>query len=455
MESNRQNPISRRNFIKIGSTLTAGGVLSSGMATNRVFASNQEDQIPKINVYRTFGRTGFKVSDISMGSTKVKDANVYRYAYDHGINYFDNAEGYSNGDAERNLGKALKHMERPKVFITTKLHLEADESEESIISRFRKCMERLDTDYVDCLYMHGVKKVSLLDKPEFHSAVAKLKADGKLRFCGISSHGPRRDDQDSMEKVLTAAALDGRFDAMLLIYNFMNQEAGNNIIEACKQKNVGTSAMKTSPGILKVDDYNPDQPTEAQLRRLNRLKRRYDSEDEINKGMQSWIGRQRETHEKTQPFIEKHGIKSEEELRFSSIRWILQNQDMQTTCISFSDFDLIDKLIPYSGRALNEEETGFLNDCKDIFNDQYCRHGCTDCMHKCPHHLPVSTIMRYAYYYKHQGRQKEAMKKYAGLLKKHNYLSCIDCDEPCIGACTYNVDIPSQLVHAHNMLSFV
>ena len=49
---------------------------------------------------------------------------------------------------------------------------------------------------------------------------------------------------------------------------------------------------------------------------------------------------------------------------------------------------------------------------KGLFDDQYCRHGCNSCMQACPHHLPVSTIMRYAYYFEHQGREKEAIIKY-------------------------------------------
>ena len=247
-----KNPISRRKFIQIGGALTAGSTLSAGLMPNRVFAGSQEEKQPKISKFKTLGRTGFQASDVSMGGTRVREANIYRYAYDCGVNYFDVAEGYHNGDAERDLGKALKHMERKKVFITTKLHLDPDESEESILNRFRECLKRLDTDYVDALYLHSVKRVSLLDKPEFHSAIAKFKADGKLRFSGLSSHGPRRDSEDSMEKVMLAAAEDGRFDLMLFIYNFMNRGSGDKILKACKENNVGATAMKTSPGVLNL-----------------------------------------------------------------------------------------------------------------------------------------------------------------------------------------------------------
>lgn len=444
--------LNRRKFIQMSTALAAGGAISTSSLPTKIFAQESENITPKIKKYRTLGRTGFEVSDISMGCTRSKDPNVYRYAYDCGMNYYDTAEGYQSGDSERNLGMALKNMDRKKVFVTTKLPVSADESEKSIQDRFWKCMERLDTEYIDALYMHSVKEISLLDKIEFHAVANKMKSEGKIRFVGVSSHGPRNENQDSMEKVLTAAALDGRFDLMLLVYNFMNRKAAENILKACKEKNVGTTAMKTAPGVLKVDDYNPDNPTETQKRQLQRLKKRYDTEEEIDAGMEKWLKNKRETFEKTKPFMAKYGVKSEDELRIASIRWVMDNPDMHSTCVSFRDFDSIDKMVPYSGQKLSELETGFLKNYQDIFNEKYCRHGCHDCMHRCPHHMPVSTIMRYAYYFEHQGREKEAMDKYRRMTEEKATV-CEDCHAPCLSACKFHLDIPAQLMAAHNLLT--
>ncbi len=444
--------ISRRNFFKISGALTAGSAISAGMAPQKVLANNPQDQELKIKEYRTLGRTGFKVSAMSMGTLRVKESNVIRYAYDAGINYFDNAEGYQNGESERKLGQALKHMDRKKIFLTTKIHVAEDESEESILNRFAACQERMKTEYIDCFYMHAVKKVSLLDKPEFHSAVSKLKSEGRLRFSGLSSHGPRRKDEDSMEKVLTAAAHDGRFDVMLLIYNFMNEKAGNNIIKACKENNVGATAMKTSPGELTGMKYDPANPTRAQEKQLKKLEDRYDSEEEIEKKMNDWIEDQQEDYLKTKPFAEKYGITSEEKLKIDSIRWVINNSDMHAACISLVDFEFVDKIIPYSGLRLDEKDTGFIDNFKSLFNDQYCRHGCSNCIEACPHQLPVSTIMRYAYYFKYQGWEKEAMLKYSHLNGADASL-CEGCHSPCLNSCEFQVNIPRQLKAAHNLLT--
>jgi aryl-alcohol dehydrogenase-like predicted oxidoreductase len=238
--------ISRRKFIGIGGAAIAAGAIPIGSTVGGP-PTDEKKKVPKIAQYRTLGRTGFKVSDVSMGGTRVQDSSVYSYALDSGINYFDTAERYGGGTSEKLLGEALKSVDRKKIFITSKIHVGEKDSEATVIDRFSKCQERLGTDYIDAFYLHGVSDLDTIKHAGFHSAMDKLKADGRLRFVGISSHGSRWGrGAASMEDVLCAAAEDGRFDLMLLIYNFMNKEAGEKVLAACKAKNVGTTAMKTA-----------------------------------------------------------------------------------------------------------------------------------------------------------------------------------------------------------------
>ena len=106
---------SRRDFLKSGGLLLAGSTCGGLKAQDTDGKRGQ----PKIKEYRKLGRTGFEVSDISMGGTRNRESTVFRYAYEHGVNYFDTAEGYINGNSEKLLGQALKHMDRKKIFITT------------------------------------------------------------------------------------------------------------------------------------------------------------------------------------------------------------------------------------------------------------------------------------------------------------------------------------------------
>jgi predicted aldo/keto reductase-like oxidoreductase len=445
----KDNSISRRRFIKTGSIILAGSALS---VTKAKETEQRIEKINKINHHRKLGRTGFQASDISMGCTRNRESNVFRYAYDKGVNYFDTAESYIGGKSEKVLGDALKFMDRKKIFITTKLHLGHEETKEGILERFRKCQERLQTEYVDCLFMHSVKDVKLLDHAGFHDAVKELKSQGRLRFCGVSSHGPRNEDQDSMETVLTAAAEDGQFDLMLLVYNFMNAEAGENILKACKKNDVGTTAMKTAPGALKVEPVDPENLTADQEKLMQRYQQRGMSEEKALQRLKRRAKEMEESVEKTKPFAKKYNLTSKEQLKLTSIQWVLQNPDMHTVCVSFSEFTQVDQTIPISGSEMSQLDHRLLQDYGTLFKSSYCRHGCHQCLSACPHQLPVSTIFRYAYYFQNQGREKEAMVKYSRL-QGRNGTFCAECNAPCLNHCPHGVDIQAHLMHAHSNLT--
>ena len=453
MPNKHQNAskISRRNFVKFGGAVIAGSTLNIPPLKNAHLS--QEETEAKIKEYRVLGRTGFKVSDISMGTTRMREANVVRYAYDSGINYFDTAESYGNGNSEKMVGEALQFMDRKKVFITTKLHFEENATKEELLDRFTKCQERLKTDYVDALYIHSASTVKILNHTGFHDAVKELKAAGRLKHTGVSNHGPRGDGE-SMEKVLCAAAEDGRFDLMLLSYNFMNKEEAEKVLAACKKNNVGTTAMKTSPGMLAVSPLDPDNLTKDQQEYLDRIMKRGTSKEKAMARLKRRVNRQLASYENSKTFVEKHGIKTQDQLRKTSIHWVASNPDMHTTCVSFSSFDMIDMIVPVSGVKLSAADQQFLEDYKLVFNAQYCRHGCNNCVSSCPHQLPVSTIMRYAYYYEMQGNEKLAMEKYLKLRDKNASL-CFDCSAPCTASCPHNLDIPVQLTQAHSLLTLV
>ena len=192
--------------------------------------------------------------------------------------------------------------------------------------------------------------IPTLSHEGFHAAFNQLKADGKVKFMGLSCHGGRGNDA---EKTLLAAVEDGRFDLMLLIYNFMNKDSANKVLAACKQKNIGTTAMKTAPGVLKVDTLDPENLTEQQKESIERSISRGRTREQALERIKQSIERQKETHEKTKPFLEKYPAETPEQLRIKSIHWAIQNPDIHTACVSFSDFELIDKVIPLSGTKLS------------------------------------------------------------------------------------------------------
>ena len=440
-----KSSVSRRQF------LIAGGAAAAASGLTIATSADGSDEKPKITRYRTLGRTGFEVSDIAMGNG-ASDSNLVRYAYDHGINYFDTGESYGNGKHERIIGGAMKHMERSKIFVTTKLELKEGDTEQTILDRYGRCLERLETGYADALFMHAVYNADTVDNESFHAAAKRLKANDKVRYLGLSCHGPRKDGQDSMEKVLSTAVEDGRFDLCLMSYNFMNTEGAERVLALARKNNFGTTAMKTAPGAVEIQPFDPENPTGEDLEYIERKEKEGQTRAESIEKIQQWRAQQKKTFEGTKPFREKYGPTSIAEMRDTAIKWVLQNDDMHAVCVRMSEFEHVDRFVALSGSNLELAEKRSLDEFRLAHNRLYCRHGCSECLNRCSEGLPVSTIMRYSYYFTGQGREKEAMGKYARL-GTANGARCLGCDAPCDGACPHGIDIRANLLSAHSLLT--
>ena len=452
------NGIDRRSFVKVGGGALAGGAVlgpsvltpgASGLPSLFPFQTGQE---ARIQSYRTLGRTGWKASDIGMGTGPLKEANVVRYAFDKGINYFDTAESYENGGAERAMGEALQHIDRNKVFIATKALIRPQDDTEAVITKVRQSLERMRTEYVDAYSMHYVSTVEGVSHPGYHAAMDQLKTEGRVKYTGASYHGPEELDQTGTADVLGAAAEDGRFDMLLFVYNFLNHSEGDRILAACKANNVGTTAMKTAPGRLRPEPFDPENLSEAYQEYYDNMVGRGRSPEEAMEVIRKALEARNAVVDRTRPFVDEYGIQTEEALQFASIQWVLQNPEMHTACISIDTFDLIDKLVALSGSRLTNPAEELLREVRVALGSQYCRHGCVECVEKCPSNVPVSTIMRYAYYFEGQGRERYAMSNYAGL-KGGGADPCRDCPGHCVGSCRYGIDVQPNMLQAHNLLT--
>jgi predicted aldo/keto reductase-like oxidoreductase len=438
MSKSNNGDMNRRRFLK--NSAIGVGAVGMGIGTGvKVLGENPKapSSSPlKIKEYRTLGRTGFKVSDISSGF--VDNPAVLERMLDAGVNYIDSAESYKN---EPMVGSVVKKRDRKSVFITTKLEVEKDSSKEGFLSRARKCLERLQTDYIDCIMMHGPEKVETLKTGGFHAAMQQLKNEGKLRFVGVSNHGSNwfRDPAQPMEKILTAAAVDGRFDVMLLAYNFIQDDNGAKVLKICREKNIGTTLMKANPigNIPKIKD------------RIEKLKKEGKEVPDVYPPM---ITRLEAKRKRAEVFIKKYQVDNYNRMRDAAIRFCLSNPDVHTICCAFRNFDHLEDFIPLSGTRLQDMEKKQLSAYKEGCGWFYCRHACGICEPACPHQVPVNTIMRYNHYFDAQGKEKYAMKSYAKISGPKADL-CVDCKGFCESACPYGVPIHGLLTLAHRTLS--
>jgi len=437
-----KKPMQRREFIKV-STLGAVGVGIPGhkvISTSAAVCARTPTNELKIKEYRLLGRTGFKVSDISAGEHQGNDA-ILSTLLDAGVNYIDTGESYGRGRDERVIGQVVKERDRKSVFITTKLYLSKDRTKKSIIARARKCLDRLQTDYIDCIMIHSAQNVATIKEKGFHDAMSELKTEGRVRFVGISNHGTfwTNEPAESMEKILLAAAEDGRFDVMLLVYNFLAKENGAKVLKACADKNIGTTLMKTNPVAdylyfkYEVDKYKKEGKEVPKF--YNRLFRRYEK-----------------LVEESQYFVKKFNLENPNEIRDAAIRYSLDNPFVNSVCATFVNFEDVEDFLKLSGSRFSPQDKKTLAAYKKGCSIFYCRHACCLCESSCPHRVPVNTIMRYNHYFVAQHREKRAMLKYSEL-PTAKADRCLNCEGPCEAACPFNVPIHALLINAHNRLT--
>ncbi len=432
----------RRAFIKNTSlgAMATPFLLRGKNHTDENLPGEGDTDSPLIKSYKTLGRTGFRVSDISIG-TPPSEA-ILKASLKSGMNYIDTAEQYGNGNNEKMIGKVIKDFDRKKIFISTKIYEEGGyKSKQDVVDRVRKAVERLQSDYVDCVMLHGADNTRILKDEAFHGAMEQLKAEGKVKYVGVSCHGSawQLPPEEDLNTVLLAAVDDGRFDVFLMTYNFVNREKAEKVLRACAEKKVGTAIMKSNPMIT-------FKAIQGYIERLE------ENDTRIDDTLRAWENRLVAENNQAREYFGKYGYKDEDEqLVEAAIRFVIGNPDANTVCLPFKSINDVERWASNSGRPLDEEHTALLDYYRQHFGSLNCRFGCRECAGACPHNVQVSTIMRYNYYFQNKGQEKYAMQRYADLEGKQAGI-CRDCPGYCQEACPYGVLARPMLSMAHENL---
>lgn len=149
--------------------------------------------------YRRLGRSGLKISEISLGSWVTFGSQVDEFtsielmqaAYDSGINFFDNADIYANGQAEVVMGRALKNIPREGLVISSKVFWPTMPgpngrglSKKHITESVNASLKRLGTDYIDLYFCHRFDPDTPIDEIVF--TMDNLVRQGKILYWGTS-----------------------------------------------------------------------------------------------------------------------------------------------------------------------------------------------------------------------------------------------------------------------------
>ncbi len=432
----------RRRFIERSSL----GIMGAGLAAGKPVLPGSGlklEEKPKIMEYRTLGRTGFRVSDISSGSPSSEA--VLKLLLDSGVNYIDTGEQYGNGNNERMIAKVLKDYDRKKIFIMDKIYTDTDfGSREEVLNRMRQALDRLETDYIDCMGIHSAENSRIVTDEAFHSAAQQLKQEGRVKYVGLSCHGNNHllNPEENLETVLTAALEDGRFDHIQMAYNFMNADMAGKVMKACGEKGIGISVIKSNP-------------VQLYIMLDERIKKAEEAGEEPNEYTVRFYDKFKAMTEEGREYFRGFGAVTDDQMMLAATKFVLSNPDVGTILYQFANFNDVNTLIGLSGQRLTPKESAMLDNYKEAFGHLNCRIGCNQCESACPHHLPVGTIMRYNYYFSVKKREREAMKKYAKLPGGRPHELCNDCPGYCESACPYGVETRSILAMAHHNLHWM
>jgi aryl-alcohol dehydrogenase-like predicted oxidoreductase len=189
-------------------------------------------------------RDGIQLSMIGFGGIVVvgleqNDAGrIVAEAFDRGVNYFDVAPSYGNGEAETKLGEALRPY-RPKVFLACKT---GRRDAEGARAELERSLQRLHTDHLDLYQFHAVTTMKdveqILGPGGAAETFLKARQQGKVRYLGCSAHS---------EEAAIAMLDRFRLDSILFPINFVcfsQANFGPQVIAHAKEKGTARLALK-------------------------------------------------------------------------------------------------------------------------------------------------------------------------------------------------------------------
>jgi len=207
--------------------------------------------------YRTFPGTDVRVSEVGLGLwtlstgwwgdvTDEQAIDMMRRALDeYGVTFFDAADAYANGRSERQLAQAFEGR-RSDVVYATKIGYDiydeaaarARRGQSELPQRFEpkfmrfavdKCLERLDTDYIDVLQLHNVK-MEHVRTPEIWETMRELVREGKVRAWG-AAFGPAI---GWLYEAVELVEREPDINTIQMIWNILEQHPGTAMIEAAR-----------------------------------------------------------------------------------------------------------------------------------------------------------------------------------------------------------------------------
>lgn len=223
--------------------------------------------------YRRVGKSGLKISEISLGAwltyggsvEKDRSKNIISAAIENGVNFIDIADIYSMGEGERVVGEAIRDIDRSSLVLSSKLFFPMSEdvndrgsSRKHIIESCEKSLKRIGTDYLDLYFCHRYDPESETD--ETVRAMEDLIRHGKILYWGTSVW--------SAAQITEAVHTAEKWNAYQPIveqprYHMLDRHIEIDTIRTCKQYGIGFTVWSPLAQGLLTGKYNDGVPEES------------------------------------------------------------------------------------------------------------------------------------------------------------------------------------------------
>lgn len=270
--------MNRRNFLKSTALAGAGALAGTGVAALDADAADRTRDTKSIRNfnpnmrYRTFGKTGDKVSVLGFGTMRLPiigndmskidipaAMRLVTHALDNGLNYIDTSwpyhgDIYKGGSSEPFVGEVVKTVGREKMYIATKLPIWAVNSRADMDKFLNAQLKRLNTDYVDYYLVHSIRQ-QVWDRMVSYNLsdfLDKAVQSGRVRHVGFSPH----DIPETYRQIMDY--YDWSFNQHVCNYYDINFQAGMRGIRQSALRDMGFVAMEPLMGGMLADQLPPE-----------------------------------------------------------------------------------------------------------------------------------------------------------------------------------------------------
>ena len=403
---------SRREFLEAGAVAAAALPVLAGAR----IVDAQDAAPPRVLPKRKLGKTGAEVTILNQGTWQAPGLDrILRTAYANGVRYFDTAKSYGSEPGLKRWFQQMPEV-REQIFLVTK---DSPREPGQLIEMLDQRLANLGTDYVDLFFIHalgdhdfeGVK--GWPKDPELGRTIEKIKASGKAKFVGFSTHHPRR------HELLEAAAEGGFVDAIMLQYTpWLDKDSPlNKALDACHAKGIGLVSMKQVAG-----QFNPSGGGKDVLK---------------------------EVVERV-PALKERGLSPYQGL----LQAIWTDERISAACVSMRNTDQIreNSEAARTFEPLKQADIRALKDAALAAGPTLC----ADCDGRCATSAGTAArlgdLTRYLTYHEHHGDRSEARRQYAALSVADRDWSGADL-QAARDACPNKLDFAALLPKAERLLS--